>query len=107
MAAARVSGTAIVINRAAPAPAMTLELAKALAEAGLPKGVLNVVVGEGRAVGGELAGNPAVVALSFTGSYCRGRSNLPAIGPPLGPRPNGNGGQEPNHCPGERGAGPG
>jgi acyl-CoA reductase-like NAD-dependent aldehyde dehydrogenase len=48
---------------------MTLELAKALAEAGLPKGVLNVVIGEGRAVGSELALNPAVVALSFTGSY--------------------------------------
>jgi len=31
--------------------------------------VLNVVVGDGRAVGGELATNPAVVALSFTGSH--------------------------------------
>jgi aldehyde dehydrogenase (NAD+) len=48
---------------------LTLELAKALAEAGLPKGVLNVVVGDGRAVGGELAVNTGVVALSFTGSY--------------------------------------
>src|SRR6185436_14355700 len=43
--------------------------AKALADAGLPKGALNVVVGDGRAVGGELAGHPAIVALSFTGSY--------------------------------------
>jgi len=69
MAPALVSGNTVVIKPATQAPAMTLELAKALAEAGLPKGALNVVVGDGRAVGGELAGNPAVVALSFTGSY--------------------------------------
>lgn len=72
MAPALVSGNAVVIKPASPAPAMTLELAKALAEAGLPKGVLNVVIGEGRTVGGELASNPAVVALSFTGSYAVG-----------------------------------
>ena len=33
---------------------------------------MNVVIGEGRTVGGELASNPAVVALSFTGSYAVG-----------------------------------
>src|SRR5438034_2665233 len=69
MAPALVSGNTVVIKPATQAPAMTLELAKALADAGLPKGALNVVVGDGRAVGGELAGHPAVVALSFTGSY--------------------------------------
>jgi alpha-ketoglutaric semialdehyde dehydrogenase len=69
IAPALVSGNAVVIKPASQAPAMTVELAKALQEAGLPKGVLNVVMGEGRAVGGELAENPAVVALSFTGSY--------------------------------------
>src|SRR5437660_5732681 len=69
MAPALVSGNAIVIKPATQAPAMTLELAKALAEAGLPKGALNVVIGEGRTVGAELATNSAVAALSFTGSY--------------------------------------
>jgi acyl-CoA reductase-like NAD-dependent aldehyde dehydrogenase len=69
LAPALVSGNAIIIKPASQAPALTLEIAKALAEAGLPKGVLNVVTGEGRAVGGELATNPAVAALSFTGSY--------------------------------------
>jgi len=72
-APALVSGNAVVIKPATQAPAMTLELARAFSEAGLPKGVLNVVIGEGRAVGGELATNPAVVALSFTGSYAVGR----------------------------------
>ena len=48
-------------------------VAGVLEEAGLPKGVLNVVVGNGREVGGELAENAGVVALSFTGSYPIGR----------------------------------
>ncbi|MST01130.1 MAG: aldehyde dehydrogenase family protein, partial [Pedosphaera sp.] len=69
MAPALLAGNAVVIKPASQSPAMTLELAKALAEAGLPKGALNVVTGEGRAVGGELASNSAVAALSFTGSY--------------------------------------
>jgi acyl-CoA reductase-like NAD-dependent aldehyde dehydrogenase len=68
-APALVCGNAVVIKPASQSPAMTLEVARALAEAGLPKGVFNVVTGEGRAVGGELATNPTVAALSFTGSY--------------------------------------
>lgn len=73
MAPALISGNAVVIKPASQAPALTLELAKALQEAGLPKGVLNVVVGDGRGVGGELAVNPAVAAVSFTGSYLVGQ----------------------------------
>lgn len=69
LAPALVCGNAVVIKPASQAPAMTIELAKALHEAGLPKGALNVVVGDGRAVGGELAANPGITALSFTGSY--------------------------------------
>ncbi len=73
LAPALLAGNAVVIKPASQVPALALELAKALAEAGLPKGVLNVVVGNGREVGGELAGNEDVVALSFTGSYTIGR----------------------------------
>ena len=73
MAPALVSGNSVVIKPASQAPAMAFEIAKALAEAGLPKGVLNVVTGEGRSVGGELATNPTVFALSFTGSYSVGQ----------------------------------
>src|ERR1043166_8426961 len=68
-APALVSGNSVVLKPASQASAMSFELAKALAEAGLPKGVFNVVTGEGRAVGGELATNANVVALSFTGSH--------------------------------------
>jgi len=73
MAPALVSGNCLVMKPASQAPAMTLELAKAFQEAGLPKGVLNVVVGEGKATGTELGTHPAVAALSFTGSYAVGQ----------------------------------
>lgn len=72
-APALVSGNAVVLKPASQAPALSLEIAKAAAEAGLPKGVLNVVVGDGRAVGSELARNENVAALSFTGSYTVGK----------------------------------
>src|SRR5207247_2547922 len=81
IAPALVSGNAVVIKPATQAPGMTLELARALAEAGLPKGVLNVVIGEGRAVGGELATHPRVVALSFTGSYSVGQQIYQQLAP--------------------------
>ena len=72
LAPALVSGNTVVLKPASQAPGMALELARALLESGLPKGVLNVVVGEGRTVGQELATHPSVVALSFTGSYAVG-----------------------------------
>lgn len=72
LAPALVSGNSVVMKPASQAPGMTLELARALHEAGLPAGVLNVVVGDGRTVGQEFATNPRVVALSFTGSYAVG-----------------------------------
>ncbi|MFT5031343.1 MAG: acyl-CoA reductase-like NAD-dependent aldehyde dehydrogenase [Candidatus Binatia bacterium] len=69
LAPALVSGNTVVLKPASQAPALSLEIAKALDEAGLPKGVLNVVTGAGSTVGSELATNAAVKALSFTGSY--------------------------------------
>jgi len=72
LAPALVSGNSVVIKPASQAPGMTLELARALHEAGLPPGVLNVVMGEGRTVGSVLATHPAIAALSFTGSHTVG-----------------------------------
>jgi succinate-semialdehyde dehydrogenase/glutarate-semialdehyde dehydrogenase len=40
--------------------------------AGIPKGVLNVITGNSRAIGGELCANPVVRKLSFTGSTATG-----------------------------------
>ena len=81
MAPALVCGTTVVLKPASQAPAMALELAKLLAEAGLPAGVLNVVTGDGRPFAAELAANPAVQGVSFTGSTAVGRSIYQALAP--------------------------
>ena len=79
LAPALVSGNTVVIKPATPAPAMTLEIAKALVEAGIPKGVLNAVVGDGKEVGNGIASNPSVVAVSFTGSQAVGQRIYQAL----------------------------
>ena len=68
MAPALVYGNTIVLKPAQEAPLTSLHLAAALDEAGVPEGVLNVVIGRGSDVGGPLVGHPQVRAISFTGS---------------------------------------
>ncbi|RDI70019.1 2,5-dioxovalerate dehydrogenase [Halopelagius longus] len=68
LAPALAAGNTVVLKPASLAPGVALELAKALDEAGLPDGVLNVVTGPGSEVGSEFIGNDAVDAVSFTGS---------------------------------------
>lgn len=81
LAPALVCGNTVVIKPASPAPAMTLELARTLQQAGLPDGVLNVVTGQGQALGSVLATHPAVAALSFTGSYAIGHQLYQQLAP--------------------------
>ena len=81
LAPALVAGNAVILKPAGAAPAPALELARALHDAGLPKGVLNVVQGEGRAVGNAIATHPAVAAVSFTGSYTVGHAIYQQLAP--------------------------
>ncbi len=68
MAPALVAGNTVVFKPASLAPLSALRLVEALAEAGIPAGVLNYVTGSGGAVGGTLLEHPAIRAVSFTGS---------------------------------------
>ena len=68
MAPALVAGNSVVIKPASLAPLCTVRVAEVLNEAGLPKGVLNMVTGSGATIGNELIANPLVKAVSFTGS---------------------------------------
>jgi alpha-ketoglutaric semialdehyde dehydrogenase len=61
-------GNTVVVKLAQDAPLTGLHLARALEEAELPDGVLNVVVGRGGEVGEPLVADPRVPAISFTGS---------------------------------------
>jgi len=60
-------GNTVVMKPAGPTPATAEALVAILHEAGLPKGVLNLVIGRGR-VGQAIVDHPDVDGLSFTGS---------------------------------------
>ena len=67
-APALAAGCTIVIKPASETPLSALALAELAERAGIPAGVLNVVVGSSSEIGGELTSNPVVRKLSFTGS---------------------------------------
>jgi acyl-CoA reductase-like NAD-dependent aldehyde dehydrogenase len=73
VAPALASGNTVVAKPAATTPLATLEVARILAEAGVPDGVLNVVTGRGSAIGDALVGHPDVRRVAFTGSTEVGR----------------------------------
>jgi 1-pyrroline-5-carboxylate dehydrogenase len=67
--AALVTGNTVVMKPSSETPWTGLELYKALADAGLPDGVMNYVTGPGRTAGAELVQNEGVDGITFTGSY--------------------------------------
>lgn len=69
-----VAGNAVVWKPATETPIMAYELAKIFEEAGLPKGVLNVVFGSGRDVGDAMVHHEGIRVISFTGSNDVGRN---------------------------------
>ncbi|PRC42357.1 aldehyde dehydrogenase, partial [Mycobacterium sp. ITM-2017-0098] len=72
IAPALVYGNAVVWKPASTVPLLAVRLAQALTEAGLPPGVLNLVIG-GSDIGDALAGHPAIDGVTFTGSTGVGR----------------------------------
>jgi alpha-ketoglutaric semialdehyde dehydrogenase len=73
LAPALIYGNTVVLKLAWDAPRTGLHVAECFAEAGLPPGVLNVLMGSGSKAGAELVRNPLVRAISFTGSVPVGR----------------------------------
>ncbi len=69
-------GNAVVFKPAELVPASAWHLVDVLRRAGLPAGVLNLVMGRGRDIGGVLTGAAQVDAVSFTGSGATGRRVL-------------------------------
>ena len=73
-APALAAGCTIVIKPASDTPLSALALAELAQRAGIPAGVLNVVVGsDSRAIGAELTANKNVRKLTFTGSTAVGK----------------------------------
>ena len=61
-------GCPVIIKPASQTPYSALALAALAEEAGFPKGTLNVLTGKASEIGDELATNPIIRKLSFTGS---------------------------------------
>jgi acyl-CoA reductase-like NAD-dependent aldehyde dehydrogenase len=69
-------GNTVVFKPADAVPASAWALADALNRAGLPPGVLNLVMGRGREIGDVLTGSAEISAVSFTGSVSTGERVL-------------------------------
>ena len=67
------AGNTIVLKPAELTPLTSVELERIALDAGLPEGVLNVVVGPGRSVGERITEHPDVAKVAFTGSTEVGR----------------------------------
>lgn len=67
-APALISGNAVVLKPAELTPLSATHLVRALLDAGLPAGVLNLVHGRGSVIGEALVNDERVGAISFTGS---------------------------------------
>ncbi len=68
------AGCTCVVKPSELTPSTTVMLGELLIEAGLPAGVVNIVLGYGKPVGALMAEHPAVDMITFTGSTAVGRS---------------------------------
>jgi len=85
IAPALVYGNTVVWKPASSVPLLAMRLAEALDAAGLPAGVLNLLIGPG-ALGNRLVEHPALAGLTFTGSTGVGRAlsaKAAALGVPM------------------------
>ncbi|TKC92269.1 NAD-dependent succinate-semialdehyde dehydrogenase [Trinickia terrae] len=73
VAPALAAGCTMIVKPASQTPLSALALAELACRAGIPAGVLGVVTGSARAIGGVLTASPTVRKLSFTGSTEIGR----------------------------------
>src|ERR1700675_1192538 len=73
MMPALVGGNSVVLKPAEDTPLSSYHLIQTMVEAGLPKGVVNLVSGDGPNAGAPLSGHRDVPVVSFTGSTAVGR----------------------------------
>jgi alpha-ketoglutaric semialdehyde dehydrogenase len=68
IAPALVAGNSVVFKPASLTPATAVRITEIFEEAGIPPGVLNLILGSGSEAGDEIINHRAVKAVSFTGS---------------------------------------
>ncbi len=80
VAPALAAGNTVVLKPATTTPLTAVKLAEILAEAGLPPGAFNLVIGSGSTVGEWLVTDPRVAKITFTGSPPVGEHILKVAG---------------------------
>jgi alpha-ketoglutaric semialdehyde dehydrogenase len=68
LAPALAAGNTVVMKAAEATPATAVRIFEIFIEAGIPDGVINLLLGKGSEIGQEIVDHPAVRAISFTGS---------------------------------------
>lgn len=68
IAPALVAGNTVVFKPASITVAMGAKIVELFEKAGLPDGVLNLIIGSGRSVGNQIVNHPKVRGITFTGS---------------------------------------
>jgi len=81
IAPALAAGNCVVAKPSEVTPLTAWMLADRCIEAGLPKGVLNILHGDGAQVGNAIVTHPGVSAISFTGGTATGRRIAAAAAP--------------------------
>jgi acyl-CoA reductase-like NAD-dependent aldehyde dehydrogenase len=96
IAPALACGNGVVAKPAAEAGLSVVRIAELAVEAGVPKGVFNVVTGVGAEVGAALASHPAINHITFTGSIPTGIAIMKAAADNVVPVTLELGGKSPN-----------
>ena len=78
LAPALAAGCTVVMKPSEITPLTTIRVTELCQEAGFPEGVVNLVLGPGATVGAELAENPDVDLISFTGGIETGKTIMRA-----------------------------
>lgn len=73
------AGNAVVLKPSEMTPFATLYLAELSVRAGLPAGLINIVLGDGRTTGAAITGHPGIAKVSFTGSTGAGAAIMENI----------------------------
>ncbi len=73
------AGNAVVLKPSEMTPFATLHMAELSVRAGMPAGLVNVVLGDGPTTGTALTGHPGIAKVSFTGSTGAGQAIMANI----------------------------
>ncbi|WP_038361641.1 aldehyde dehydrogenase family protein [Bosea sp. UNC402CLCol] len=73
------AGNAVVLKPSEMTPFATLYLAELSVRAGMPAGLINIVLGDGRTTGAAITGHPGIAKVSFTGSTGAGAAIMENI----------------------------